>query len=98
MDTLLEEVDTAAEYVAAWCDGGYTTNLALEDVTEGKAWVVYEYDREPRTPSMEGRRGFWSRICTSGRARKWLRGLALMLDDEPGFWRPTATTTTATRG
>jgi len=86
VDTLLEEVDTAAEYVAAWCDGGYTTNLALEDVTEGKAWVVYEYDREPRTPSMEGRRGFWSRICTSGRARKWLRGLALMLDDEPGFW------------
>ena len=34
VDTLLEDVDTAAEYVTAWCDGGYTTNLALEDVTE----------------------------------------------------------------
>jgi DMSO/TMAO reductase YedYZ molybdopterin-dependent catalytic subunit len=37
VDTLLDGVETAAEYVTAFCDGGYTTNLPLEDVTGGKA-------------------------------------------------------------
>ena len=32
VDTLLDGVETAAEYVVAFCDGGYTTNLPLEDV------------------------------------------------------------------
>jgi hypothetical protein len=31
VDTLLEGVETAAEYVTAFCDGDYTTNLPLED-------------------------------------------------------------------
>src|SRR5918993_211977 len=31
VDTLLEEVETAAEYIVAFCDGGYTTNLLLEE-------------------------------------------------------------------
>jgi hypothetical protein len=44
LDTLLEGVDTSAEYVLAFSDGGYTTNLPLEDVRDGKAWVVYEYE------------------------------------------------------
>src|SRR3712207_7706908 len=39
VDTLLEGVETAAEYVTAFCDGDYTTNLPLENVTGGKAWV-----------------------------------------------------------
>src|SRR4029077_16531788 len=30
VDTLLEDVSTEAEYLTAWGDGGYTTNLALE--------------------------------------------------------------------
>ena len=34
------------QYVTAWCDGGYTTNLALEDVTEAGPGVVREYGGE----------------------------------------------------
>ena len=37
VDTLLGGVETSAEHVLAFCDGGYTTNLPLEDVTGGKA-------------------------------------------------------------
>ena len=48
VDTLLDEVDHDAGYVLALCDGGYTTNLPLEDVTGGMAWVVYSYEGEPR--------------------------------------------------
>jgi len=30
--------------VPAVCDGGYSTNLPLADVTGGKAWVAVKYD------------------------------------------------------
>src|SRR5207237_3076420 len=35
LDTLLDTVDTSAEYVLAFCDGGYTANLPLDDVCDG---------------------------------------------------------------
>ncbi|HZC83455.1 MAG TPA: molybdopterin-dependent oxidoreductase, partial [Rubrobacter sp.] len=44
VDTLLEDVETAAEYIVAFCDGGYTTNLPLDEVTGGKAWIAYSYN------------------------------------------------------
>src|SRR5918997_356255 len=56
VDTLLEGGETSAEYVTAFCDGGYTTNLPLEDVTGGKAWVAFAYDGEPLEPE-HGRGG-----------------------------------------
>src|SRR3954449_6563318 len=36
----------AAPFVVAVCDGGYTTNLPLADVTGGKAWVAVGYDNK----------------------------------------------------
>ena len=33
IETLLDGLDTSAEYATAWCDGGYTTNVPLEDLT-----------------------------------------------------------------
>ena len=86
LDTLLEGIETAAEYVVAWCDGGYTTNLPLEDVELGKAWVVHTFNGEPLEPEHGGparllvpKRYFW-------KSAKWVRGLTLSLDDQPGFW------------
>ena len=37
VDTLLEAAGYGARYVLAFCDGGYTTNLPIADVTAGKA-------------------------------------------------------------
>lgn len=68
LDTLLEGVETAAGYVRAYCDGGYTTNLPLEEVTGGKAWLAFAYDGEPSSPSTAGRCACWCHTCTSGRA------------------------------
>jgi hypothetical protein len=36
IDTLLEGLETEAEYVSALCDDGYRTNLPLEDGTGGQ--------------------------------------------------------------
>src|SRR5687768_8210006 len=37
LDVLLDGVETEAAHVSAFCDGGYTTNLPLEDLTGGRA-------------------------------------------------------------
>ena len=50
VDTLLEGVETAAEYVTAFCDGDYTTNLPLAEGRGGKAWVAYAYEGEQLEP------------------------------------------------
>ncbi len=87
VDRLLEAVDTEAPVLTAWSEGGHTTNLALEDVTDGKAWVAYEFGGE----LLESERGGPARLlvrhtCISGRARSGVHGLTLTPDDEPGFW------------
>ena len=54
VDTLLEGIEFDAAYVVAFSDGDYTTNLPIEDVTGGKAWVVYAYDDQPLEPEHGG--------------------------------------------
>jgi DMSO/TMAO reductase YedYZ molybdopterin-dependent catalytic subunit len=86
VDTLLEGVDTSAEYVTAFGDGGYTTNLPLEDVTDGKAWLAYGYDGEPLDPEHGGPARLLVPHLYFWKSAKWVRGLRLMDEDEPGFW------------
>ncbi len=86
IDTLLEGVETEAGYVSAWCDGGYTTNLPLEDVTGGKAWVAYEYGGEPLDPEHGGPARLLVPHLYFWKSAKWVRGLTLTPTDEPGFW------------
>ena len=86
VDTLLEAIETDAEYVIAFADGGYTTNLPLADVTDGQAWVAFDFDGAP----LEAEHGGPARLLVPHlyfwKSAKWLRGLTLTADDEPGFW------------
>jgi DMSO/TMAO reductase YedYZ molybdopterin-dependent catalytic subunit len=86
LDVLLDGVETAAEHVTAWSDGGYTTNLPYEDVTGGKAWVAYAFGGEP----LESEHGGPARLLVPHlyfwKSAKWVRGLELRIADEPGFW------------
>ena len=86
VDTLLDGVETDAAYVMAWSDGGYTTNLPLEDVTGGKAWVAFGYDGEPLDPEHGGPARLLVPHLYFWKSAKWVRGLRLMDEDEPGFW------------
>jgi DMSO/TMAO reductase YedYZ molybdopterin-dependent catalytic subunit len=79
-------VDTSAEYVLAFSDGGYTTNLPLADVTDGKAWVASPSAARRSSRSTAGparllvpRLYFWQ-------SAKWVRGPRLTAEDTPGFW------------
>jgi DMSO/TMAO reductase YedYZ molybdopterin-dependent catalytic subunit len=86
VDTLLEGVETEAEYVVAFADGNYTTNLPLEDVTGGKAWVAYEYEDQPLEPEHGGPARLLVPHLYLWKSAKWVRGLELRVDDQPGFW------------
>ncbi len=86
LDTILDGVDTTAEYVVAFCDGGYTTNLPLEDLTEGKAWIAFAFDGEPLDPEHGGPARLLVPHLYFWKSAKWVRGLRLAATDEPGFW------------
>jgi DMSO/TMAO reductase YedYZ molybdopterin-dependent catalytic subunit len=86
VDTLLAGIDSAAEYVAIFADGGYTTNLPLDDVTGGKAWVAYEYEGEPLHPEHGGPARLLVPHLYFWKSAKWVRGLTLTVEDQPGFW------------
>jgi DMSO/TMAO reductase YedYZ molybdopterin-dependent catalytic subunit len=86
IDTLLEGVDTSAEFVIQYGDGGYTTNTPLADVTGGKAWIVYEYEGEPLPAEHGGPARMLLPHLYFWKSAKWIRGLKLQSEDEPGFW------------
>jgi DMSO/TMAO reductase YedYZ molybdopterin-dependent catalytic subunit len=86
LDTLLDGVETSASYASAFCDGGYTTNLPLEDLMGGKAWIAYEYEGEPLEPEHGGPARLLVPHLYFWKSAKWVRGVVLRDDDEPGFW------------
>jgi DMSO/TMAO reductase YedYZ molybdopterin-dependent catalytic subunit len=86
VDTLLADAGTEAPFLTAFCDGGYTTNLAVEDVTGGKAWVVYDFGGEPLEPEHGGPARLLVPHLYFWKSAKWVRGLTLTPTDDPGFW------------
>jgi DMSO/TMAO reductase YedYZ molybdopterin-dependent catalytic subunit len=86
LDTILDEVETAGEFAVAFCDGGYTTNLPLDDLTGGKAWVAFEYDGQPLDPEHGGPARLLVPHLYLWKSAKWVRGISLQTEDEPGFW------------
>jgi DMSO/TMAO reductase YedYZ molybdopterin-dependent catalytic subunit len=86
LDTLLSGLETDAAFVTAWCDGGYTTNLPLADLVGGRAWVAYRYAGEPLEPEHGGPARLLVPHLYLWKSAKWLRGLRLTLEDQPGFW------------
>jgi DMSO/TMAO reductase YedYZ molybdopterin-dependent catalytic subunit len=86
VDVLLDGIATSAGFVSAYCDGGYTTNLPLADVTGGKAWIAYEFDGQPLEPKHGGPARLLVPHLYFWKSAKWVRGLQLLDHDEPGFW------------
>jgi DMSO/TMAO reductase YedYZ molybdopterin-dependent catalytic subunit len=86
VDVLLDVVEPLGGYAMAWCYGGYTANLPVEDLTGGRAWVVTGHEGGPLPREHGGpvrllvpHRYLW-------KSAKWLAGLRIMDHDEPGFW------------
>ena len=86
LDVLLEETDPQGKYAVQFSYGGYTTNVPVADLTGGKAWVVTEYEGEPLEPAHGGPARLLVPHLYLWKSAKWVRGIDLTLQDEPGFW------------
>lgn len=86
LDTLLEGVDTDYEYVMAHSYGGYTTNVPLADLRDGKAWIAFDFDGDDLDPEHGGPARLLIPHLYFWKSAKWVRGLVLQADDDPGFW------------
>lgn len=86
LDTLFSEIETSFDFVMAHSYGGYTTNLPLEDVLDGQAWVAYEYDGAPLDPEHGGPARLLVPHLYFWKSAKWLRGLVMQGENKPGFW------------
>jgi DMSO/TMAO reductase YedYZ molybdopterin-dependent catalytic subunit len=86
LDLLLQGAGPAGDYVTAWSDGDYTTNLPLADVTGGKAWIALAYDDVPLAPEHGGPARLLVPHLYFWKSAKWVRGLQLEKADHPGFW------------
>jgi DMSO/TMAO reductase YedYZ molybdopterin-dependent catalytic subunit len=86
VDVLLEGVELDGAYVTVFCAGGYTTNLELEDITGGKAWVAFAFGGAPLAPEHGGPARLLVPHLYFWKSAKWVRGLEVKREDEPGFW------------
>jgi DMSO/TMAO reductase YedYZ molybdopterin-dependent catalytic subunit len=88
LDTLLAAArpTATASHVLAFATTGYTTNLPLEDVTGGKAWIVWDYEGEPLPVAHGGPVRMIVPHLYFWKSTKWVAGIRVLDHDEPGFW------------
>ena len=88
LDTLFEACPPkpTATHLMAFCPTGYTTNLPLADVVDGKAWVAWEVDGAPLPVQHGGPARLLVPHLYFWKSAKWVSGSRLMDHDEPGFW------------
>ena len=88
LDTLFAIATPAPSttHVLATSTTGYTTNLPLEDVTGGKAWIAFEADGVP----LSGDHGGPARLLVPHlyfwKSAKFVTGITVLDHDQPGFW------------
>ncbi|MEW2502830.1 molybdopterin-dependent oxidoreductase [Amycolatopsis sp. CA-161197] len=88
VDTLLDitGLHDDAAYVMARSHTGYTTNLPIEDVVDGQAWVVWDVNGAPLDDIHGGPARLLVPHLYFWKSAKWVSGLKFMAEDEPGFW------------
>ncbi|HEX2306927.1 MAG TPA: sulfite oxidase-like oxidoreductase [Jatrophihabitantaceae bacterium] len=86
VETLLDVVDTAADFALVRSYGGYTTNLPVADLTGGQAWIATTYDGEPLDPEHGGPARLLVPHLYLWKSAKWVSGMVLSDEEEIGFW------------
>jgi DMSO/TMAO reductase YedYZ molybdopterin-dependent catalytic subunit len=88
VDLLLEAARPRPEatFILATSTTGYTTNLPLADVSDGKAWIVWSHEGRPLTPEHGGPVRLLVPHLYFWKSAKWVTRLTLLDHDEAGFW------------
>ncbi|WP_353648410.1 sulfite oxidase-like oxidoreductase [Nakamurella sp. A5-74] len=86
VERVLAGISTSATHLMAHCYGGYTTNLPLADVLDGRALIATEFDGEPLARDHGGPARLLVPHLYFWKSAKWVSELRLMTEDELGFW------------
>jgi len=86
LDTLFENVESTYEFTMAHSYGGYTTNIPLDDLLDGKAWIAHTFDGDDLEPEHGGPARLLVPHLYFWKSAKWITGLTMTSEDEPGFW------------
>src|SRR5262249_22053510 len=89
LDTLLAAAGLSgapAPFVMVHCDGGYTTNVPIADLINGKAMIATRFDEKPLAPEHGGPARLLVPHLYFWKSAKWARRLQFIEHDEPGFW------------
>ena len=78
--------EAPAAYVMVHCHGGYTTNVPVADLVDGKAMIATRYEGLPIPPAHGGPARLLVPHLYFWKSAKWVRILRFMDKDEPGFW------------
>ena len=86
LDVLLANVESGAEYALVRSYGDYTTNIPVEDLLDGKAWIVHRSDDEELPAEHGGPARLLVPHLYFWKPAQGVRGIQL-LDEEPlGLW------------
>ena len=86
VDVLVDGIETNAEYALVLSYGGYTTNLPLRDLLDGKAWLAFGYDGSDLTAEHGGPVRLLVPHLYLWKSAKWVRGIDLRTTEQRGFW------------
>ena len=86
LDTFFASVGSAAPYAMIRSYGGYTTNLPMADLTDGKAWIAYRYDGKDLAAEHGGPARLLVPHLYFWKSAKWVTGIEMRDHDAPGFW------------
>ena len=75
-----------ARYVVVHCDGGYTTNLPLEEFVDDDVMLAWRHDGRDLEPD----HGWPLRLVVpklyGWKSAKWVRAIEFSFEDRRGFW------------
>jgi DMSO/TMAO reductase YedYZ molybdopterin-dependent catalytic subunit len=88
VDVLLDAAGLLVDsgFVMATSTTGYTTNLPLDDVRGGKAWIAWSHEGAPLTPDHGGPARLLVPHLYFWKSAKWVTRITVMDHDEQGFW------------
>ena len=88
VDVLFDQVTVAPEaaFVLATSTTGYTTNLRLDDLRGGKAWLAWEHEGKPLPREHGGPIRLLVPALYFWKSAKWITKLTVLENDQQGFW------------
>jgi DMSO/TMAO reductase YedYZ molybdopterin-dependent catalytic subunit len=80
------QLDPKAKFVMLHCEGGYTTNLTLEDFLKAENFFAHTLSDEPLPAAHGGPVRLVVPHLYGWKSAKWINGLEFLAQEALGFW------------